>query len=233
MTWPRPAVAVTIAVATSLVVTAVSRLAPDEWANTAVGAVFLTVSWAVVLRGDTERIRAFGLSLGGITEPEPLDARRIARQGAQALGWALLFAVIFLPPFWLGYRWWWTVDQSLAWRLPDDYGSRVMGQLLVIALPEEAFFRGYLQSALDGAWADKRVKILGAEVGLGLVVSAAIFAVGHVLTIPHPSRLAVFFPALLFGWLRARTGGIGASVLFHAMCNLFSSFLAGGYGLGG
>ena len=58
---------------------------------------------------------------------------------------------------------------------------------------------------------------------------AFIFAVGHVLTIPHVSRLAVFFPALLFGWLRARTGGIGAGVLFHAMCNLFSAALARGY----
>ena len=148
------------------------------------------------------------------------------------MGWALLFAAIFFPPFWLGYRWWWQVDQPLQLVLPAEYGSRVMGQLLVIALPEEAFFRGYLQSALDGAWPKKR-RILGAEVGWGLVVSAAIFAVGHVLTIPHPARLAVFFPALLFGWMRARTGGIGASVLFHAMCNLLSSLLAGGYGLSG
>jgi membrane protease YdiL (CAAX protease family) len=216
-----------------LVVTAVSRLAPDDFANTAVGAAFLAATWWLVLRGDTEHIRAFGLSLGGLTEPEPLDPRRILGDTFRALGWALLFAAIFFPPFWLGYRWWWKVDQPLAWRLPAELGSRVMGQLLVIALPEEAFFRGYLQSALDGAWADKTWRILGAEIGPGLVVSAAIFAVGHVLTIPHPSRLAVFFPALLFGWLRARTGGIGAAVLFHAMCNLFSSYLAGGYGLSG
>ncbi|HHH28248.1 MAG TPA: CPBP family intramembrane metalloprotease [Polyangiaceae bacterium] len=232
MSWPRPRVALVIAVATSVVVTAVSRLAPDDIANTAVGAVFLGVTWWLVLRGDTERVRAFGLSLGGVTEPEPLDARRIGGDFAKALGWALLFAAIFLPPFWLGYRWWWQVDQPLRLALPPDYASRVMGQLLVIALPEEAFFRGYLQSALDGAWGTK-VRILGADVGWGLLVSAAIFAVGHVLTIPHPARLAVFFPALLFGWMRARTGGIGASVLFHAMCNLLSSLLAGGYGLSG
>ena len=49
------------------------------------------------------------------------------------------------------------------------------------------------------------------------------------MTEPHPARLAVFFPALLFGWLRARTGGIGASVVFHALCNLFSATLARGY----
>ena len=53
----------------------------------------------------------------------------------------------------------------------------------------------------------------------------------RVLTEPHPARLAVFFPSLLFGWLRARTGGIGTSVIFHAMCNLFVAVLARGYGL--
>jgi membrane protease YdiL (CAAX protease family) len=103
---------------------------------------------------------------------------------------------------------------------------------LVIALPEEAFFRGYLQSALDGRWKGRSWRILGADLGPGWLLSAAIFAVGHVLTIPNPARLAVFFPALLFGWMRARTGGVGAAVLFHAMCNLFSMWLAHGYGLG-
>jgi membrane protease YdiL (CAAX protease family) len=43
--------------------------------------------------------------------------------------------------------------------------------------------------------------------------------------------LSVFFPSLLFGWLRARTGGIGASVFFHALCNLFAAYLARSYGL--
>ena len=51
------------------------------------------------------------------------------------------------------------------------------------------------------------------------------------LTIRHPSRLAVFFPALVFGWLRRRTGGVGAPVVFHAACNVFASALGRGYGL--
>jgi CAAX protease family protein len=232
MTWPRPAVAVGIATATSIVVTVASRVTPESYANTVVGGLFLAVAWVLALRGDSARVRAYGLSLGGVAEPEPLDGRRILRDGLRALGWALLLAAIVFPPFFFGYRWWWGVKAEWVWRFPPDYGSRVMGQLLVIALPEEAFFRGYLQSALDGAWASKTRRILGADVGPGLLLSAAIFAIGHLMTIPHPARLAVFFPALLFGWLRARTGGIGAGVLFHAMCNLFSATLARGYGLG-
>jgi len=35
----------------------------------------------------------------------------------------------------------------------------------------------------------------------------------------------VFFPSILFGWLRARTGGVGASIAFHALCNIYSATL--------
>jgi membrane protease YdiL (CAAX protease family) len=103
-----------------------------------------------------------------------------------------------------------------------------MGQLLLIALPEEAFYRGYLQTRLDDAWTP-RWRVLGATLGPGVLVSCAIFAVGHVITIPNAARLAVFFPALAFGWLRARTGGIGAALVFHALCNLYSELLGHGF----
>lgn len=229
---PSPHFALQVALAVTVLVTAASHLAPDAYANTAVGAIFLGATWFLVLRRDTATIRAFGLSLGGITEPEPLDPRRMARETAGALAWAVGLALVFFPPFWLGYVHWWGADRFvLAW--PADFGSQILGQLLVIAVPEEAFFRGYLQTALDDAWRDRTRTILGARLGLGFLLSAAIFAIGHLLTIPHPSRLAVFFPALVFGWLRARTGGIGAGVIFHAFCNLFTAVLAESYGLRG
>ena len=82
----------------------------------------------------------------------------------------------------------------------------VVGQLSLIALPEEVFYRGYLQTRLDDAW-PLRVRLFGASVGPSVVVTSAIFALGHLLTIHDPGRLAVFFPSLVFGWLRARTGG--------------------------
>jgi len=40
-------------------------------------------------------------------------------------------------------------------------------------------------------------------------------------------------PGPSFGWLRARTRGVGAPVLFHALCNVLASTLTRGYGLGG
>jgi membrane protease YdiL (CAAX protease family) len=43
--------------------------------------------------------------------------------------------------------------------------------------------------------------------------------------VPNVQRLAVFFPALVFGWMRARTGSILAGATFHALCNLFADVL--------
>jgi membrane protease YdiL (CAAX protease family) len=219
------------AAVTTAVVTAISYLAPERHAATGVGLGFIAATWWLVLRHDEETIRASGLSLGGLLEPVAIDGRRLVRDFAVACAWALLLAAVIFPIFWLGFRYYRHVRMPFVWRPPASLLDEVAGQLFVIALPEEAFFRGYLQTALDGHF-PARLRVLGASVGPGLFVSAIIFAVGHVLTTPDPARLAVFFPALAFGWLRARTGGVGASVAFHAACNIFSATLARGYALG-
>lgn len=215
---------------TTILVTAASYLTPDRYAATVVGVLFLLATWWLVLRHDEMTVRAYGLSLGGLLEPVRIDPARGAKDAATAIGWALLFVALTFPAFWLGYRAWWHPRHAFVLRMGPSMFDEIAGQLVVIALPEEAFFRGYLQTSLDRAWRP-RWRVLGADVGPGLLVSAAIFAIGHVLTIRHPARLAVFFPALLFGWMRARTRGIGASVLFHASCNIFSATLGRGYGL--
>jgi len=94
----------------------------------------------------------------------------------------------------------------------------------VVALPEEVFFRGYLLGRLEAVWPSRR-SLFGAPVGAALVVSAVLFALGHFLVDFNPQRLAVFFPALVFGWMRARTGSVAAGALFHAACNLLSEVL--------
>jgi membrane protease YdiL (CAAX protease family) len=113
-------------------------------------------------------------------------------------------------------------------QLPPRFPLLVLSQLVVVAIPEELFFRGYLMARLERVWPPTR-HLLGAPVGLALVVSSALFAVGHVLVIPNPQRLAVFFPALAFGWMRARTGSIAAGAAFHALCNLVADVLHTSY----
>jgi hypothetical protein len=100
----------------------------------------------------------------------------------------------------------------------------------LIALPEEWFFRGYLQGRLDQIWGKPR-RFLGVEFGWGLIASAAAFAALHPILIPGFHRLLVFFPALFFGWLRARTGNIGAAVVVHALSNLLLAVISRMYGV--
>ena len=169
----------------------------------------------------------FGLSLGGLLEPGELSATRLLRSALGALFYALAAALIIYPFFWFGFRIWWKVEAFHAAPL-GPVVSDALGQLLVIALPEEAFYRGYLQTSLERDLG-KTISIFGTRVGWGIVLTSAIFAVGHLFTELNPARLAVFFPSLVFGFLRARTRGIGASMTFHAMCNLFSAYLLHSY----
>ena len=113
-------------------------------------------------------------------------------------------------------------------QLPPRFALLALFQLVVVAIPEELFFRGYLMERLEKVWPPTR-RILGAPVGWALVVSSALFAVGHLLVIPNPQRLAVFFPALLFGWMRARTGSIAAGAVYHALCNVIADVLHTSY----
>jgi membrane protease YdiL (CAAX protease family) len=220
------------AAGTTVLVTVLSYALPDSFAATGVGLTFLAATYALVLRRDHPiSPDHYGLALGGLLEPRPLSPPRLARESLRALGWALACAAIIYPAFWFGFVLWWKPHRPFTWAPPPSWTEDVLGQLFVIALPEEAFYRGFLQTALDDAWKARR-RVLGAELGPGLFVSASLFAVGHLLTEVNPSRLAVFFPALVFGWLRARTHGIGAAVVFHALCNLFAAYLAKSYGLG-
>lgn len=234
--------ALLVALAVSTAATAASWGLPDSIVATAVGGVFLGAAWLLVLRRRDADVRGWGLSLGGLLDVPPSPWRVTLREAAIGLAWALLLGALFFPGFVVAFSRYWHVRQ-LAWVPPPKLLDAALGQLVVVALPEEAFFRGYLQTALDRAWDGgdrgsgshggfgRRIEVLGAKIGPGLLVSSALFALGHLATIPHPARLAVFFPSLVFGWLRARTGGIGAGVAFHAMCNLLSDGLARGSGL--
>jgi uncharacterized protein len=210
---------------------------PAEWQSTGVGFCLLVATYVLVLRHDASTIRHYGLGLGGIFEPVPLDARRILVAIGVSLLHALLAAIVFFPLFWLGFVIWWRPARDFAWPAPPA-AEALLTQVLGIAMPEEMFYRGYAQTAIDDAskW---RVRLLGAEVGAGLVLGSIVFALGHVATTGQPARLSVFFPSLVFGWLRApkrgipkkgtQPGGIGAAVAFHAACNIFSALLTDAY----
>ena len=92
-------------------------------------------------------------------------------------------------------------------------------QLVVVALPEELFFRGFLHQLLERALPPSR-RFLGGGIGWALVLSSLAFALIHLPKHGDPRALATFFPGLLFGWLRSATKSILASTLTHASSNL-------------
>jgi len=97
-------------------------------------------------------------------------------------------------------------------------------QFILIALPEEIIFRGYLQTRLQQL-ISRRWTIFGGDIGPAVILTSVIFALSHLVAIPSGDRLAVFFPSLLFGWLRDRTGSIAGSVVAHALSNVLMQVL--------
>lgn len=218
---------------------AVTRLQSEEgfgrYVSVLVAAIFL-LSAIGLTREDPAH---YGMALGGLLEPPHddrsvgplglLDLGRALRRAAPSalveLGIASAIATIVFPLYAVGYWWWTQPSHDPALHLPPGLVSLAMTQIIVVALPEESFFRGYLQTALQDLEA-RRWRILGVSVApAAWLLQAALFALVHFLVEPHPSRLAVFFPALLFGWTRAWRGGIGAALALHAMSNLYSEIL--------
>jgi membrane protease YdiL (CAAX protease family) len=218
----------------------VTRLEPvagvGRYVHLLVAALFLLTAVRLTRRDPAH----YGVALGGLLTPSddarpagPLGSFDLARALVAAtpsaiteLGVAIAVGAIVFPLYAAGYYWWWEPTRSFALVLPPDFANLALAQLVVVALPEEAFFRGYLQTALTDL-GDMRVRVFGVELApAAWLLQAALFALVHFLVEPHSGRLAVFFPGLLFGWLRAWRGGVGAAVALHAMSNLYSEILA-------
>lgn len=142
-----------------------------------------------------------------------------------------LIALIVVP--WLvGYHLYQTLifDKHPAWRIPHDALLLAPYHLFFVALPEEFFYRGYLQTRLNEVHA-RRFVLFGASFGWSLPITCVYFAFGHSLVQFQWWHFAIVFPSLAFGWLRERTGGPLAGALFHAWCNVCVVFLDTAYGI--
>ncbi len=176
----------------------------------------------------------YGIDLEGVLEPRRGEGLAEAlRAGLPSLGrefvFALKLAAIVFPPFVLLFALYHQVQHPFTFQPPAHPLDFALGQLLVVALPEEALFRGYFQTRLQDLF-PARKSLFGAHVSWpALVIQAALFALLHFLVGFEPARLAVFFPGLLFGYIRALRGGIGAAIWFHALSNGLSELLTRGW----
>jgi len=188
------------------------------------------------------RLRARGEDWDSCGAPAArLTERRAWRELGRGAGQGVLACAVIFPPFALAF--WgfgallphlppglasWLAPYlgapRLALRLPDGLPLLAAVQLLVVALPEELFYRGWLQTNLARGAPGRGVTVLGARLGRGFLLTQLLFAAGHLVTL-QPWRLGTFFPGLLFGWLRERTGGLAAPVVAHALSNLLLTTL--------
>ncbi len=164
------------------------------------------------------------------------SARRLKADFVQFLGVAAVIFPLFIAGY-VAFVWLWPqlpgeltriftpyrVAPHFEFRLPPRFAEWVIDDLFVVAIPEELFYRGYIQTRLRDAWPKGRM-FLGARLGPAFWLTAVLFALGH-LAVFQVWRLAVFFPALLFGWMRERSNSIIGPALLHGTSNLLIKVL--------
>lgn len=195
----------------------------SEHSGTAIGLLFLGMCHLRSWRFDDDRVRADGLALAGLAAPIAEPRRAFV---ASALGVVATLLVVF-PPF--VFAWVRVLHPAQAFEASRAFADlQPLAEVLLVALPEEAFFRGYVQSRLGEAFGGARAF---GPVSRANLVASALFALGHFGTSVSVARASVFFPSLLFGLLRERTGGIVAPVIVHALSNLLARVLFAGFGI--
>jgi membrane protease YdiL (CAAX protease family) len=190
------------------------------------------------IRASGEEWADYGLEWWGLGD------RRTRAAWGRGAGWALGLAVLLFPLFALAFQAFaaalpglppdlrallapYAAPPRFQLRLPGGFALQALLQVAVVAFPEELFYRGWVQGSLRRL-PGRPVRVLGAELGPGFLLAQLLFAAGHLSSF-QPYRLGTFFPGLAFGWLRERTGGLAAPVLFHALSNLLLKVLEASY----
>ncbi len=143
------------------------------------------------------------------------------KQWKFSLKWFGIWFLLVMPSFLIGNHYWqqWVFGGVFMPKMLPNMGGIFVDQLFLVAIPEEMFFRGWFQPRLD-TLSKKRWNIFGVQLGWTWILGAAIFATAHTLIHFQWWHFAIFFPSLLFIWLKEKTGTITAPALFHCVANL-------------
>ena len=100
----------------------------------------------------------------------------------------------------------------LLWQ--PQYLNFALSTLLLAAVPEEWFFRGYFMARMGGGWK-------------GNLIASLLFSLLHGLTRGCYTALLVFTPSIFYGWLYQRTRDLPSLILLHTLSNiLYAIFIA-------
>jgi membrane protease YdiL (CAAX protease family) len=101
----------------------------------------------------------------------------------------------------------------------QDWVYWLFYQFMYIALPEEVFFRGYVQSNILRLTTPVIGKLPRLHQWTSIAVSAACFTVAHIIIQGQIISVLIFMPGLVLGWLFIRTRSLLAPILFHGLAN--------------
>jgi len=104
---------------------------------------------------------------------------------------------------------------------PKEQGwiSWLFYQFMYVAVAEEVFFRGYVQNNILKLTNPSRDGQCRLWKWLSIVLSAAFFAVAHIIVFGQIILVLTFLPGLVLGWLFIRTRSLLAPILFHGLAN--------------
>ena len=112
----------------------------------------------------------------------------------------LIASLIILLPYYLVF----------GGNLKTTTAYYIIFQLLSVSLPEEFFFRGFLQDSI------------GKNFRAVLIISL-LFSIAHLpkaIFLGEWISLLSFFPSLVMGWLYMKTNNILPGTIFHLLANL-------------
>ena len=155
------------------------------------------------------------------TEKSNLELLSLNKPNKKAFSdWLYVVFPLFIC---FSFAWYFLSPLKTDFIIPNDSGPYFFNQLIGPALQEEIFFRAFIFYL----FLEKKPEDLkGRFFNRANLLSALIFAISHFASFPHPARLFVFFPSLLFGFLFVGSGGLWAAVLCHALANLLSFILS-------
>lgn len=107
---------------------------------------------------------------------------------------------------------------------PNKFWLFLPYNLFVVSLPEEFFFRGYVQSALNSVY-PKNWKVFGVNIGWSCIITTLIFAFTHNLILMKWYHFSILFIGIFLAYARERTGTITAPILIHTALNIMIAWM--------
>ena len=114
--------------------------------------------------------------------------------------------------------------------VPDQLWMIALYHFFFVAIPEEFFYRGYIQTRFNEI-CHQNWTVFGVKMGPSALWTGLLFSFGHSIVLFQWWHFAIFFPSLIFSWMREKSSSVLPGAMFHACCNIGIVMLDTAYGL--